>query len=247
MIVVPVEIAHYALSEGKEYPIYTYLLLKQETCGMTYLNKRQISLLSTELGRHERTVKRYLNYLESLGWIAPMGKVYVIKSWKRVFSLMGFKYVSGVEYDVTDVDDPQAFFAGIVIGRLTNFQHYKEGKGKGRSTIHRQCASTRPDLPYFYPVADRALASILDISRSKARKLKQKAFEAEYINLKHNYRPYKQNDKHVRLKKHDEPLFRSVFDEIGQKMRFSRDGRVFMQDADLIRANLHYKRSRNYQ
>lgn len=247
MIMVPVEISHFALSESKEYQIYCYLLLKQQTAGMTYLNKRQISVLSAELGRSDRTVRRYLSYLENIGWIAPQGKVHIIKSWKKVFDLMDFKYVAGVEYDVTKIDDPQAFFAGIVLGRLANFQRYKQSKGKGKSTIYRQCASTQPRSANFFPIADRALASILNISKTKAHKLKKNAFKAKYIDLKYDYRRFKLDGKPVTIEKHDEALFRRVFAEIGQKMRLNRSGRVSIQEADLIRPNLHYKRSKNYR
>lgn len=247
MIVVPTEISHFALSESKEFPIHCFNLLKQGTSGNTYLNKRQISVLSGYLDRSHRTVRRYLQYLESIGWIAPNGKVYTVKAWKKVFELMNFKYVTGVEFDVTKINDPQAFFAGIVLGRLANFQRYKEGTGKGKSASYHQCASTQSGLPNFYPIADRALASILNIGKTKAHKLKKKAFKHKYIDLKYDFSRYKLNGKPLTIERHDEALFRHVFDEIGQKMRLNRSGIVSIQESDLVKPNLHYKKSRNYQ
>ena len=248
MIVVPVEIAQFALSEGKEYPVHCFNLLKQETPGYTYLNKRQISILSDYLDRSNRTVRRYLSYLQGIGWIAPNGKVHTIKSWERIFKLMDFKYVAGVEFDVTKVTDPQAFYAGIVLGRLANFQKYKrEGKGEGKSASFRQCASTQPSLPHFFPIADRALASILEISPSKANAIKKAAFKCGYIELKYNYWRYKVNNKPLQINRSDEMMFRRVFDDIGPKIRIDRIGRVFVQDADMVKPNLRYKKSRNYR
>ncbi len=247
MIIVPVEIADFALSQSKEYPIHCFHLLKQETPGYTYLNKRQISVLSDYLDRSHRTIRRYLKYLEEIGWIVAKGKVYTVRSWKKVFKRMQFKYVVGVEYDVTKVKDPQAFFAGIVLGRLANFQRYKGGMGNGKSTIKRECASTKPRPPHYFPIADRALSSILQISVGKAKKLKKKAFKQKYIDLKSNYSRYKLRGKPVTIEKHNEAMFRYVFDDIDQKMRIDRTGRVSIQEADLIRPNLHYKKSRNYK
>jgi hypothetical protein len=245
---VPVEISHFALSEGKEYPVHCFNLLKQETPGYTYLNKRQISILSDHLNRSNRTVRRYLSYLQGIGWIAPNGKVHTIKSWERIFRLMDFKYVIGVEYDVTKVTDPRAFFAGIVLGRLANFQRYKEGTGKGKSASYHQCASTQPGrLPHFYPIADRALASILDIGKTKANNLKKLAHKDKYIDLEYNYYRYKLNGKPVQIQRSDERMFRRVFDDISQKMRIDRTGRVSVQGADMVKPNLHYKKSRNYR
>lgn len=247
MIIVPVEIAHYALSESKEHPIYCYLLLKQETPGYTYLNKRQISVLSDYLDRSHRTVRRYLSYLEDIGWIAPNRQTYTIKSWKKVYEMMNFKYVVGVEWDVTEIDDPKVFFAGIVLGRLANFQRYKEATGKGKSASYRQCASTQPVAPSFYPIADRAIASILEIGKTKANRIKKLAHKSGYIDLKYNYFPYKLNGNPVQIKRSDEAMFRYIFDDIGPKMRIDRKGNVSVQEADLIKPNMKYKKSRNYR
>lgn len=247
MIVIPVEISHFALSESKEMPVHCFHLLKQETPGYTYLNKRQISVLSGYLNRSDRTVRRYLSYTIKLGWIEPQGKIYVIKSWKRVFDLMGFRYQVGVEADPTKIDNPQAFYAGIVLGRLANYGRYKrDGTDNGKSAINRQCASTESDRPNFFPIADRALASILEISRSKANKLKKLAHKHGYIKLKYNYYPYIIDNKAVQINRSDEALFRKIFDDIGQKMRIGNAGQIFVQDADFVKPELRYKKSRNY-
>ena len=66
-LVIPVEVAKYALSESKEMPIHCFHVLKHITPGYTYMNRRQISLLSDYLDRSPRTIKRYLSYLEGMG------------------------------------------------------------------------------------------------------------------------------------------------------------------------------------
>jgi len=247
VIVVPVEISAFALSAGKELPVHCFHILKETTPGYTYLNKRQISNLSAYLNRSDRTVRRYLQYLESVGWIAPNGKVYTIKSWKRVFSLMGFRYVAGVECNITKVENPQAFYAGIVLGRLSNFQRYKRnGSDKEKSAILSQCAPNQSIRSKFSPIADRALAQILDISHSKANAIKKKASEHGYINLKYNIYPYELNGFPVEIKPSDARLFRKVFDDVSYKMRIDKTGTVSIQDSDLIRAKLRYKKSWNY-
>lgn len=247
MIVVPVEISHFASSEGKEYPVWCYLLLKQGTPGYTYLNKRQISLLSGYLDRSHRQVRRYLQYLENIGWIEPQGKVHTIKAWHKVFDLMDFHYVAGVEFDVTKIENPQAFFSGVVIGRLINFQKYKrEGIGEGKSAIKYGCASTQPNLPNYFPIADRALASVLDIGKTKANKLKKLAFQYEYIDLKYNYQSYEVNGKQLKINRSDVKMIRKVFEDVGFKMRIDKKGKVTIQDADLVQPKLTYKKSRNY-
>lgn len=246
MIVVPVEISAFALSAGKELPVHCFHILKETTPGYTYLNKRQISDLSAYLNKSDRTVRRYLQYLEKLGWIAPNGKVFTIKSWKRVFRLMGFRYVAGVEVNITKVENPQSFYAGVVLGRLTNFQKYKESESKGKTAISDHGGSTKPRFPNFFPVADRALASILDISPSKANKLKKLAYKGGYIDLKYNFYPYELNGVPVKVNALNKPLFKKIFDDVGHKMRIDKSGRVTVQDSDLIRANLRYKKSWNY-
>lgn len=247
MIVVPVEISAFALSESKERPIHCFHLLKELTPGYTYLNKRQISNLSAYLKRNDRTVRRYLQYLESIGWIAPNGKVYTVKSWKRVFQIMGFEYVSGVECNITKVEDPQAFYAGIVLGRLSNFQRYKRnGSDKEKSAILSQCAPNQSIRSKFFPIADRALAQILDISPSKANKIKKQAYKQGYIDLKYNFYPYQLNGKPLKVTAINKPLFKKIFDDVGHKMRIDKTGRVSIQDSDLIRAKLRYKKSWNY-
>lgn len=247
MIVIPVEISAFALSKSKEMPVHCFHILKQQTPGYTYLNKRQISLLSGYLSRGNRTVKRYLSYLENLGWIEPDGKVYVIKSWKRIFELMDFRYVIGVEANSLAIENPQAFYAGVVLGRLSNFGKYKrEGTGKGKSTISRQCASTRPDLPQYFPIADRAIASILDISKTKANRLKKLAHKYGYVSLKYNYYPYQPEGYPVQIKRTDEAKFRKIFNDVGFKMRIDNSGNISVMDCDLIKPELRYKKCRNY-
>lgn len=246
-MIIPIETSHFALSEGKELPVHCFHLLKYETPGHTYLNNRQISILSAYLNRGHRTVRRYLQYLEKIGWIEPQGKVYIIKSWKRVFNLMGFRYVIGVEINPTVIKNPQAFFAGVVLGRLTNFQNYKRNStGKGKTAISSHGGSARPGYSNYFPVADRALASILEISHSKANKLKKQAYKHGYIELKYNYYPYELNGKALKVDHLNKPLFRKIFDDVGHKMRIDKSGRVTVQDSDLIRANLKYKKSWNY-
>lgn len=246
-MIIPVEIAHFALSKGKEDPVHCFHLLKHETPGHTYLNNRQISVLSAYLNRSHRTVRRHLQYLEKIGWIEPHGKVYIIKSWQRVFHLMGFQYVIGVEINPTVIKNPQAFFAGVVLGRLTNFQNYKRNStGKGKSAILSQGASAKPGYSNYFPVADRALASILEISHSKANKLKKQAYKNGYIELKYNFYPYELNGNFIKVDNLNKVLFRKIFDDVGHKMRIDKTGRVSVLDSDLIRANLKYKKSWNY-
>ncbi|WP_237855778.1 hypothetical protein [Rhodohalobacter sulfatireducens] len=246
-MIIPVEISHFALSEGKEYPIHCFHLLKHVTPGHTYLNKRQISVLSAYLNRSNRTVRRYLQYLEGIGWIEPNGKVHVIKSWKKVFHQMGFRYVIGVEINPKIIKNPRAFFAGVVLGRLTNFQKYKRNStGKGKTAISSHGGSARPGYSNYFPVADRALASILEISRSKANKLKKLAKLHGYIELKYNFYPYELNGNFIKIDNLDKHLFRKIFEDVGHKMRIDKAGRVTVQDSDLVRANLKYKKSWNY-
>jgi hypothetical protein len=246
-MIIPVEISRFALSEGKENQIHCYLLLKHETSGHTYLNKRQISVLSAYLDKGEKTIKRYFKYLEGIGWIEPNGKVYIIKSWKNVFKLMGFRYVIGVEINPTVIKDPKAFFAGVVLGRLTNFQNYKRNStGKGKTTISSHGGSARPGYSNYFPVADRALAAILKIGKTKANEVKKLASENGYIELKYNFYPYEINGNPIKIDQQDKQLLRKIFDDIGHKMRVDKSGRVSVLDSDLIRANLKYKKSWNY-
>lgn len=246
-LVIPVEVAKYALSESKEMPIHCFHVLKHITPGYTYMNRRQISLLSDYLDRSPRTIKRYLSYLEGMGWIQPDGSIYVIKSWKRIFSLMGFEYVAGVEANPLKIEHPQAFLAGVFIGRLANFQRYKRNsQGKGKSANLGYCASTQPGCSTFFPIADRAIASILEVSRSKANKLKKLANEYGYIKLRYNYYQYSIDGNLIQINRSDEALFRELFDDIGMKMRIDKAGRVFVQDADLVKPELRYKKSQNY-
>lgn len=244
-MLVPVEVSAYALSSGKEYAVHCFNLLKQETPGQTYLNRRQISLLSANLNKTQRTVRRYLQYMEGAGWIEPDGRVYIIKSWKRIFSLMGFQYTMGTEADITKVKNPQAFYAGIVLGRLSNFQQYKERAGKGKAAISSHGSSAKPGQSFF-PVADRALAEILGISHSKANKLKKLASGSGYIDMRYNFYPYELDGNFIQVDHLNKAMFRQIFDDIGHKMRIDKNGRVSIQDSDLIRANLKYKKSWNY-
>lgn len=245
---IPVEIAHFALSNSKEMPVHCFNLLKYNTPGYTYLNQRQITDLKGYLNRSNRTVRRYLHYLENIGWIEPDGVIYIIKSWKRIFDLMEFKFVAGVEIDPRKIEHPQAFFAGIFLGRLANFQRYKrEGMDKGKSAIYPQCASAQSSLSNYFPIADRAIASILGISRSKANKLKKLANEHGYIRLKYNYTQYSSDGNFIKINRSDAALFRKIFDDVGMRMRIDKAGRVFVQNADLVKPELRYKKSRNYR
>ena len=160
---------------------------------------------------------------------------------------MGFRYVAGVECNITKVEHPQAFYAGIVLGRLSNFQRYKRnGTGKDKTTILSECGSIQSDRSKYFPIADRALSQILDISPSKANKLKKLAKKHGYIDLKYNFYPYQINGKTLKVNALNKPLFRKIFDDVGHKMRIDKTGRVSIQDSDLIRAKLRYKKSWNY-
>ncbi|MCH8905169.1 MAG: hypothetical protein IIA45_14805 [Bacteroidetes bacterium] len=156
--------------------------------GAIKIRNKDLGLIAFDLKiKSTKTVKKHLQILVEKNWLGyiPSSHTYVVRGFEKIRMMEGFKTRSAAEFCFCDMDKFKAFLAGALISYLVNFQKRKEREcervNKGRSNHH-----SHNFLP-FYPIANLALAKILNVSISTAFSLKLKARKAKFIAIKKNY------------------------------------------------------------
>lgn len=270
-LLIPVDFAAQALGTNSEKTHYLFLLLKAKLSGKGYIHENDFEWLSMHLAIGTQSIKKHLRKLLSWNYIGQNKEgVYYIRSWERILQKIDSKSIYGVEWNIYEIPDPQALFAGIFIGRLAHQQMLNRKKTESEPAQDQsQCASPGSTSSLIkQPVADRALVSILGISKGKANTIKHKACTAKYIRITQNWErltPYFGNKKYtsklsdkelnearkkyqmsVKKSGDESHLVRHLFSEYNGKIRIAKDGKLFLRYADLITPNLTYKKGRNY-
>lgn len=245
-LLIPVELCKYAISNHKEQEIFTLILLKKLLGGQGYVTKHLKKELSKIESKSLRSIDRYICYLKQECFINFDKKTGLcfIKSWYRIIEMLEIKFQSGVKCYPAKIRDPQAFFAGAVIGRLVN-ENRQKYKRNNKVAQNRMARASNTDIRFVYQeCSNRAFAKICNISLSSAYRLKRKAFNQGYLVLKRNLKPIVIGGRHISLSKIEKKQFMQIYPEYYQVRII--EGKAYSVDSDLVKSLLKFKRSQNY-
>jgi hypothetical protein len=232
-MIIPVELCFYTLRNKLIRPCQLYVYLKSVCRGQLRLQKEDINNISKILGlKSSRAIVNNLKILQINNWIGycHKSKYYLVRGFKRIGSYYNFKSRSGAEFNSNDIRQFKAFLAGTTISYLANRQKrakWMSERKKGRSTPGIHTPSN------FYPVANLALAKILNISSSTAFEFKKLAARHKYILLKKNFRS-------TGLSKVLKNRYKRNSPDIAHKVRI-RKKEIVLQDIDTVCPIIRFK------
>ena len=177
---VPIELCELAIQYRSVNQFRLYILLKWYSSGKIRLSQTDLTGIATFLSCSKRTIKNLLRNLIAINWIGfnPKSQIYFIRGFYKVCEIERLNSIAGAWFEFSDFETFEAFCAATIFAKLIKFQKRRRRleRKKGRS-IH-----TRPVV--FFPIAIRYMAKILNISESKAYRIKKLAKEAGYIEVK---------------------------------------------------------------
>lgn len=231
-IKVPVELCQFVLRQKMLPSFKIYLLLKMTTSGKCRLEKWDKIMYSEFCGYTSiKSFDNNLKKLQSLNWIGYNEKTFY-------YFIRGFAFIqrqhqllksrTGFWFAIQDNQDFDAVIYGAVIGYLSKHQ----GKMQRADQKNGRSNQTLCKSPGYYPVANRALTKILNISVSTASMMKRRAEESGAIDVKR--------------KRICEPATHDVFKRLEPDypkeidIPFIWKSRIYYRFPDFIRANLKY-------
>jgi hypothetical protein len=180
---IPVELCFYVVREKMIPEFKVYILLKMLCSGKIRLDGLLKERLSAFCGY--KSVKSFNNKLYTLrqiGWVGynKSTGIYFIRGFVFVQKRHQLFKRSGFWFTIQDMQHFDGVIYGAVIGYLSKNQ------GKMRRAEHEKGSShqTLCKSPGFYPISNRSLAKILNISVSTASIMKTRAEEASSITIK---------------------------------------------------------------
>jgi hypothetical protein len=181
---IPVEICAYVITYKRIRPFQLYIFLKFSCSGKRKISHKDIREIAKELNvKSPKTIRENLNLLQKKDWVGYNAKsgLYFIRSFATIRRIQQLQQSNTcAEFDERDILKTKAFLAGAVIGKLCNTQKWRAWK----SERNKQRSKHLDHVPPFFPVADAALASVLNISISRAHRLMALAGEAKYIRIR---------------------------------------------------------------
>lgn len=188
-IYVPNELCEFVLKNKFVRPMQLYIHLKGKASGMIKLTDEIKGIIGKEIGlKSKRAVSNNLKLLVERGWIGfdKQSGYYFIRNFESVKKTEGLSRSMAAEFYFQDIKKLKAFLCGAVIAKLIRSQKRQKReleRLKGRSyQCSRNCQN-------YYPVANMALAKILNITISTAFELKKLAAKSGYIKIKKNFQP----------------------------------------------------------
>ncbi|MCW3789354.1 hypothetical protein [Plebeiibacterium sediminum] len=233
---IPVELAYWAITNKKSRLVQVYLCLKALCDGKLKINSETQKCIANFIGvKSRQTISNHLNQLLELNWVGYNNKsgYYFIRSFGFVMNQLGFKRQTLAKFEIDDIKIIKAFFIGAIISDLIKKQKrqiVRTERLKGRFY------QSRKNVASFYPIANIALAKILNISIYSAFKYKQLAKDCNFIEIKNNRRLLKIN-------KNELWIYRKSIDEKeSSKTRIinisDNQHIVYTQEIDTVKSNV---------
>lgn len=243
---IPVSLCEYAVVNRKINQLKLYIYLKLNSDGYIRFDKTDMKKCSETIGVNVKTVKSSLQWLVKNKWVTVNSKRQVLNviSYNRLKDKLKIRLQKGMKIELDSKVDYKYFEAlccGIVITHYLKRKNYFDRQSeckKGRSKTN--CNKMRG----FHPMPNAYLASCLNVSTSKAYRIKQRAEKAGYIETKSN-RVFIEKEDGSRIGIEHFEFIRSATLKEGCVDRF-RKGRKYIKfvSADLIRSSLNLRRKR---
>lgn len=233
-MLIPVEMCFYAISNKFIRPFQLYIYLKSICSGKIIIQQADFKKIAEALNlKSERTIKNNLKILLKNNWIGHNKKsgYYFIRGFEKIRTYFDFKSRTGAEFETKDITKFKAFIAGAVIGYLVSQQKRREWVSERKKWRSNQLTHKPSKL---YPIANFALAKILNASYCKAQGLKKLAHKAGYILLKKNFTDTGVDAKFKRR-------YKKVNPENAHRVRLHKN-KLVLQDTDTALSDIRFKR-----
>jgi hypothetical protein len=230
-IKVPVELCFFAIRKKLLPTLKIFLLLKMTSSGKCKLNPKKKQEFSEFCGYCTvRSFNNQLKRLVKLNWIGYSRKagIYHIRGFENIQRQNHLYKSTGFWFVIQDMQCFDGVIYGAVIGYLSKNQGWKQRTDPERGRSKQLLCKT----PGFYPISNRALAKILNISISTASTIKKRAEEEDCISIKR--------------KRINEPATHGVYERLKEEYpeKFFAPiilkHRLYQRFPDLIKANLKY-------
>jgi len=210
-----------------------YIYLKTHCSGKVKISKCDFQTIAKKIGLSSaRSVENNLKKLIVKNWVGynKKSKYYFIRGIDKIRWLLGFKTKTAAEFDSREIKKLKAFLAAAKIGYLLDNQKRKKRateRNTGRSNhVARQSSD-------YYPLANLALAKILNVSLSTAYVLKQLAHKAGYIDIKKSF-------EETNLDAYQENPLKKGLPELISKVRIKK-GKILLQGTDKVKHFVTFK------
>jgi hypothetical protein len=240
-ILVPCELAQFALKYRVVTIVNTYLSTKFYTNGSSYSNEDTIEKLADVNKVNRSTIYNHLKYLLEWDWVGINENtgIYFFRSIDTVFRLENWEYKRSAVMVIEDLKTPLEFMVGVVLGSLIK----SEKQAKESERIKRRSVSNS------LPVSHSFLKSALNIEKRTAQNYRYKAEDEGYVETKENLvkvlnlTPFQFDSlKHNEFEKF--PIQKEGSSELYNislnRLRYIK-GDIYVQEPSLVKSNIQLK------
>jgi hypothetical protein len=244
----PLSFCELAIRKKFFAPLRLYIYLKTVCAGQIRLDTRAKSEIAKALNVEPKTIGNLLRKLQECNWIGhnPQSGYFFIRGFDKIRELEKLRGRRGVWVDVSkDIQNHARFKAlvtGAVIGQMANVTKYKMREREKRESEHIKGSSnhrSRTTVPSHFPVACKAMASMLGIASSTASLYKELAARFQFIHVEKKWQRLALTGD---PKERDAALaatYKASHPEIAHCVRI-RDGKVYLQETDQVFPCLNY-------
>ena len=226
--------------------LQVYLFLKFYCSGKTILNANLLHDIAAALGyKSIRTVNSHINDLIEKNWVGynPESGYLFIRGFDKIRQMDNMPPRSAVIFYYNDLKQiSPCCFAGI-IGYLVNTQRrdrFLSGRKRGGSNHLRSLSQA------YFPIANKALAKILNFSIASIVRYKHLAVQHGYISVKKSYQKTGITSKNQKELRSYLAGLRRAFPEDSKSIKI-KGSELVQQKPDLYKHNLTYKRRKKIE
>ena len=223
---IPVEVCEYVIRKKFYRPMQVYIFLKVNCSGKIKKKELDYKIIAEALClKSTRAVRNNLNILLKSNWMGYCKKsgYYYVRAFEKIRQMYGFYARTAAYFDGNEIHHMKAFIAAVKIAYLVNKQKRKKRateRVQGRS-IHIARSSSQ-----YYPLANEAMAKVLEISISTAYQLKLLASNAGYIHIKKTF-------EEINCGAGEANLFKRGLPELADKV-ITNTGKIRLQGIDMV-------------
>ncbi len=232
----PYSLLQYCVRHGE------FNLLKVLLCCKLYYGNgfKSVDLpeLAKHAGLHQKTVITHINQLVTRRWIGydSMRELYLNRGWNYLLTVIGDGSTTGYTITKHQIAQCKAFAIAATYDQLISSQQYRKWLHNRERRQKGTSYQTGLEAKGFYPVANKAYATIFDLSEATASRYRKLASDCGFIELK---------DELIKI---DSPegtkLHYGLMMEYSNEHLIYRDGSYYIQKVTHVRSHMIRKQLR---
>lgn len=239
IVKIPVELCEYVIRNNFYRPMQLYIYLKLNTSGQVRSGDLRYDEIAKAIGLTTgRAVRNNMKLLLEKNWVGynKKSKYYFIRGFKKIMQICGFSSKTAAVFDSVDILKLKAFVSAVRIAYLIN----KQKRKKWATELVKGCSNhIARSSSQYYPLANEALAKVLEISISTAYQLKLLASKAGYIHIKKTFQ-------NTSFAASEASLFKRGHPEIAKKV-ITNTGNIQLQGIDMVAHSIKFSRRKKLE